>query len=184
MTELETIQHAKNYLDKLARGINPLNDQPVPEEELINNVRISRCFFYVSDVLRRVLENGGIGNAPRPKLPPFSIDHETLKGYVCTEEPLTISRIAERINELVDTTQMKKLSYSVVSKWLLEIGVLKEVELADGSHKKVPTEQGEQLGISLERRVNPYGREYKVVVYDRTAQQFVVDNLPELLEKP
>ena len=67
MTELETIQHAKNYLDKLARGINPLTDEPVPEEELINNVRISRCFFYVSDVLRRVLENGGVGSVPRAK---------------------------------------------------------------------------------------------------------------------
>lgn len=60
MTELETIQHAKNYIDKLAQGINPLTNQPVPEEELINNVRISRCFFFVSDVLRRVLENGGV----------------------------------------------------------------------------------------------------------------------------
>jgi hypothetical protein len=114
MTELETIQHAKNYLDKLARGINPLTDEPVPEEELINNVRISRCFFYVSDVLRRVLENGGVGSVPRAKLPPFRIGHETLKGYVFSEEPLAISRITERINALVDTTKMKKLSYSVI----------------------------------------------------------------------
>ena len=36
MTELETIQHAKNYLDKLAQGINPLTNEPVPEDELIN----------------------------------------------------------------------------------------------------------------------------------------------------
>ncbi len=183
MTELETIQHAKNYLDKLARGINPLTDEPVPEEELINNVRISRCFFYVSDVLRRVLENGGVGSVPRAKLPPFRIGHETLKGYVFSEEPLAISRITERINALVDTTKMKKLSYSVIVRWLMEIGILEEVEIAGGAHKKVPTEQGHALGLSLERRVSQNGREYEVVVYNRAAQQFVVDNLPELLEQ-
>ena len=31
MTELEKIQRAKMYLDKLANGINPLTDQPTPD---------------------------------------------------------------------------------------------------------------------------------------------------------
>ena len=39
------------------------------------------------------------------------------------------------------------------------------------------------MGITLEHRVSQYGKEYDVVVYDRSAQQFIVDNLPELLEK-
>lgn len=60
MTELEIMQHAKDYLDKLAKGIDPLTDREVPEGDIINNVRISRCLFYVSDVLRQVIENGGI----------------------------------------------------------------------------------------------------------------------------
>lgn len=46
MTELEIMQHAKGYLDKLAKGIDPLTDQEVPEDDVINNVRISRCLFY------------------------------------------------------------------------------------------------------------------------------------------
>ena len=183
MTELETIQHAKNYIDKLAQGINPLTNQPVPEEELINNVHISRCFFFVSDVLRRVLENGGVSTKSRPKLAAFQIDHETLTHFAYSGEPLAISRITERINELVDTTQTKKLSYNVIQNWLLEIGLLEEIELPDGKKKKRPSEQGRQVGISLEHRVNPYGKEYNVILYDRDAQQFIVDNLPELLEK-
>ena len=146
-------------------------------------MRISRCFFFVSDVLRQVLENGGVGSKSRPKLPAFHIDHETLKRYDYSDEPLAISRITERINNLVDTTQMKKLSYSVIRNWLLEIGLLEEIELTDGSKKKSPTERGKQMGITLEHRVSQYGKEYDVVVYDRSAQQFIVDNLPELLEK-
>ena len=31
MTELEKIAYAKSFIDKLAKGINPLNDMPIPE---------------------------------------------------------------------------------------------------------------------------------------------------------
>ena len=67
MTELEIMQRAKMYVDKLANGINPLTDQPAPEGDTVNQVRISRCLFYVSDVLRRVIENGGqVGGGSAP----------------------------------------------------------------------------------------------------------------------
>ena len=60
MTEVEKIAYAKTYIEKLANGINPLTDQPVPDSDSINNVRISRCLFYVSDLLRQIVENGGV----------------------------------------------------------------------------------------------------------------------------
>ena len=43
--QAEIMQHAKAYLDKLARGIDPLTGREVPEDEIINNVRISRRLF-------------------------------------------------------------------------------------------------------------------------------------------
>ena len=59
MTELETLKRAKMYVDKLANGVNPLNDEHVKDDDVINNVRISRCLFYVSSVLSKVIDNGG-----------------------------------------------------------------------------------------------------------------------------
>ena len=50
MTELEKIKRAKMYMDKLANGINLLDDTVVPDEDIVNQVRLSRCFFFVSDV--------------------------------------------------------------------------------------------------------------------------------------
>ena len=70
MTELEMIERAKMYMDKLANGVNPIDDTLAPEEDIINNVRLSRCFFFVSDVLRRVIENGGTEPARAKKRPP------------------------------------------------------------------------------------------------------------------
>lgn len=60
MTELETLERAKIYMEKLANGINPIDGSVIPDEDVVNNVRLSRCFFYVSDVLRQVIENGGV----------------------------------------------------------------------------------------------------------------------------
>ncbi|MBQ9769560.1 MAG: hypothetical protein IJW27_05085, partial [Clostridia bacterium] len=62
MTELEKIEYAKTFIDKLANGINPLDDSVINEEDIVNNVRLSRCFFFVSDILRQVIDNGGINN--------------------------------------------------------------------------------------------------------------------------
>ena len=45
MTELEKIAYAKMFIDKLANGINPLDDSKIPDGDIVNNVRLSRCFF-------------------------------------------------------------------------------------------------------------------------------------------
>ena len=60
MTELEKMQRAKMYIDKLANGINPIDDEPAADSDIINNVRLSRCLFYVSDILRQVIDNNGV----------------------------------------------------------------------------------------------------------------------------
>ena len=45
MTELEILERAKMYVDKLANGVNPLNDDPVKDDDVINNVRINSPNF-------------------------------------------------------------------------------------------------------------------------------------------
>ena len=79
MTELEKIEYTKSFIDKLANGINPLDGTPVPEGDLLNNVRISRCMFYVSNILRQVIENGGIKPQKKYKKVPFEITPEQLE---------------------------------------------------------------------------------------------------------
>ena len=45
MTELETMQRAKMYLDKLAQGIDPISGQEIPNDSVLNNVRLARWLF-------------------------------------------------------------------------------------------------------------------------------------------
>ena len=149
MTELQTLEHAKNYMGKLAHRINPLTNEPVPEDELINNVRISRCFFYVSDVLGKVLANGGISAAPvrNRDLPPFHITQEALRGFEYSDEPILVTHIANRINTLVDTASMKKLSGSTILRWLNSIGMVEEILTETGRKSKRPTVQGNAIAF-------------------------------------
>ena len=94
MTELEKIAYTKRFVDKLAEGINPMTDEQVPESELIRNPRISKCFAYVSDILRQVIENGGI--QPRGGGLPF--EPVSLEKFEYSDAPITVSEIARRIS--------------------------------------------------------------------------------------
>ena len=58
MTEIEIIARAQMYLEKLANGVNPLTNEEVAENDVVNNVRISRCLFYVSGILGQITSTG------------------------------------------------------------------------------------------------------------------------------
>ena len=182
MTELEKIERAKMYMDKLANGINPIDDTMAPDDDLINNVRLSRCFFFVSDVLRQVIENGGTKTAvnKKPKKLPLEIPIEKRSQFVYSEVPIPASEIAKRINALADNDTMQKLTYSGILTWLTEIGMMECALTPDGKHTKRPTKIGEETGISVEERTSSNGP-YQVVVYNNAAQHFIIDNLDAIL---
>lgn len=182
MTELEKIAYAKMFIDKLANGINPIDNQPVAENDVVNNVRLTRCFFYVSDVLRQVIENGGTDVVKKKTKAPFNITWEQLSNYHYSTSPISISEIARRINELIDTERMKKVTYKQLTTWLLSIGVLAEQTDESGKTSKYPTSDGEQLGISLVLRQSLRG-EYKVVVYNKDAQSFILNHLISMISE-
>ena len=145
MTELETIAHAKSYLEKMANGINPLTGEAVPETDLINQVRISRCLFFVSDILRKVIEQGGVRPPAKIQKIPFSISRETIDEFRFSDTPIPVSEITNRINALIDESNMKKLKYGSITGFLVDCGFLEVVIVSDGKTVKRPTEAGKKL---------------------------------------
>ena len=179
MTELETMQRAKMYMDKLAQGIDPITNQEVPEDSVLNNVRLARCFFYVSDVLGKVIDNGGVIGG-KPKLQAFNISPDQLAQVRVSQEPVRVTQLVDMIVAAVNNPQMKKLSTTTITNWLLEKGFLEKQMGPDGKSRRVPTQNGLMLGLSTETRQGQYG-EYQAVFYSTVAQQFVLDNLPDIL---
>lgn len=181
MTELEMINRAKTYIDKLANGVNPLTDEPVSENDIVNNVRISRCFFYISDLLRRFAEGGFPEAAKKGKKQPFIITEEQRKRFEFSETPISVSGIARRFNAAVNTEGAVQMRYSGITFWLIESGLLSVDRREDGREVKLPTAAGMELGISQEVRSGANGS-YTVVVYNENAQRYIVDNIDAILE--
>lgn len=181
MTELEMINRAKTYIDKLANGVNPLTDEPVSENDIVNNVRISRCFFYISDLLRRFAEGGFPEAAKKGKKQPFILTEEQRKRFEFSETPISVSEIARRFNAAVNTEGAVQMRYSGITFWLIESGLLSVDRREDGREVKLPTAAGMELGISQEVRSGANGS-YTVVVYNENAQRYIVDNIDAILE--
>ena len=181
MTELETLERAKTYMEKLANGINPIDGTVIPDEDVVNNVRLSRCFFYVADVLRQVIDNGGVASQKKVKKEPFFLSAERRDAFEFSETPISISEISRRINALSTSENMEKLSYKTIRDWLESLGMLENALDGNGKTTKRPTPQGESIGIRVESRTNLSGV-YFVVIYNRDAQSFIVDNLDAIIE--
>lgn len=181
MTDLEALERAKMYMEKLANGINPIDGSQIPDEEVVNNVRLSRCFFYVADVLRQVIENGGASKQKKEKKIPFALTMEGCSAFAFSPQPIPISELSKRINDLITDENMMKLSYRAIRDWLTSVGMLEEALNGEGKSTRHPTPQGEKIGIALESRMGQNGT-YFVVVYDLDAQHFIIDNLDAIVE--
>ena len=184
MTELEKIAYAKSFMDKLANGINPIDGSAIPDGDVANNVRLSRCFFYVSDILRQVVENGGITPAPIAKenkrgKEPYFLSPEQAAQFQYSDIPITLTEIFNRIVSVGPKSGVKKFPRGRLIKWLLCADLIEEVEIGN-TVVRSPTERGLEIGIFLEERQGQYGS-YYAVLYNRDAQQFIIDNIESIL---
>ena len=181
-TELETMKHAKEYIDKLANGIDPFSDKPVPDGDIINNVKLSRCFFYISGILEKVIENGGeaakpqVTEAVRPnKRGSVVITVEARVKFRCFINDVSLSTF-------IDSDVSVKLKGSAIADWLTVIGMLTEETLPNGKLKRVPTENGISEGIRLNEYFTPGGFPGYAIMLSPAAQQFVLDNIDAIAE--
>lgn len=182
MTELEKIEYTKDFIDKLASGINPLDDTPIPEGDLLNNVRISRCMFYVSDILRQVIDKKCFSKNTGDKgKTPFHITPAQLSEFQFSQEPIGVTEITKRINLLIDENVMKKLKVTSITEWLVDIDILYNETINNKNHKHA-TQKGTSIGISEEIYQGQYG-EYKKLIYNEAAQHFIINNIDCIIQK-
>lgn len=182
MTELEKIEYTKKFIDQLANGINPIDGKVIPENDIMNNVRMVRCMFYVSDILRQIIDNGGITSQKRTsggKKTDFSLNAEQRNSFPYSASPISISEITKRLNELKKDDSMKNITHNMITSWLVQSGILAE-EIDDGKTRKKPTETAYSLGITLEYREGINGL-YSVVLYNINAQHFILDNMDAVI---
>ncbi len=67
MTELDVMKRAKQYMDLLAQGVDPISRRRVPGDSVLSQPRLQKCFSYVSTVLQRDLQRELQKDQPAPQ---------------------------------------------------------------------------------------------------------------------
>ena len=180
--ELAMRERAKMYLDKLISGINPVDNTPITDDSVVHNPKVKNCFKYLSDYI------GEINSKERRRLlrgrrvNPFYLSAEQRLHIPIVNDAVSVSEFTDNINSIAKNDTMKPLKATSVTQWLVEKGFL-DVVKENGSNKKLPSQAGLQIGIFTETRHSARNHsEYLAVFYSKEAQQFIADNIGEIIE--
>ncbi|MEQ3194006.1 hypothetical protein AAA173_26945 [Enterocloster aldenensis] len=107
----------------------------------------------------------------------FYIYQEDLIRYVIKEDYTIISRLVQDLNNKYCEEGMKRLRTQSITDYLVVKGYL----VVGESGKKIPTKKGELLGIKQEYIIDEKGEKHKVNLYNRRAQEYILDNLYKII---
>lgn len=178
MADVEKLRKVKQCIDSLAEGLNPFTGQPLPEEDIVNDVRVSRSLFLASAFLQEQIQETTAKKTGKKQA--FRLSLAERERVAFSAQPISASELARRMNDVADTEDCKKISYRQITDWLVEVGMLKLVENTTGTQRRRPTDSGEKPGISVDNRVGQHGP-YQVVLYSEDAQRFIVDNVDAIV---
>ena len=109
---------ANDWVLKLANGINPLDGSIIPDGDIVNNVHISRCLFYVSELLGTLPQKGNKKSKEYEN--EFFIKPEDLEKVTIVERT-GIANFVREINKLIsDNTRPVSYGYLIVKEGKLE----------------------------------------------------------------
>ncbi|MDR1629385.1 MAG: hypothetical protein LBS36_04110 [Oscillospiraceae bacterium] len=179
MENKELTERAKLYMEQLASGKDPFSGENVPFDTLLSNERLQRCFSFVAGVLGEVIANGGVTKKTvvAGKLP-FAVSPEQQAQIELSEDAVGVNTLAKRIAAVLPP-EMKRLSGAQINTWCVLQGFLRE-DVYGGKPRKVSTPGGNRLGITTIDIKSPQGVEVKKNIFDKQAQQFVMERLNEI----
>jgi hypothetical protein len=178
VSEFEKVDKAKTVLLKIGKGINPLSGDPINDESFLNDPRIIRCFYFMTEVLDNV-SNGTYGR--NGKLMQFVISPEQKGMVVLPEGLIGVTEFSKHINLCIDQSISKKLTGVEINKRLRKIGVLgEETNTATGKSRTVSNPNSKEYGFEMITRTFN-GSEYDMVVMNDTGKRYLMEHLEEIM---
>lgn len=173
MYDLNKLKVAETYIKAMAEGYNPITNQSVSENDMINNIHISRCLFYVSDVLKSVISKEQ-RNSPAKSA--YFITQEQIETLKLFQHPVYIKELAVVLNTFSDENGCKRFQEKWVSEYMIKTGFMEYLD-----RFKVATEAGKNLGIITEEKESAKTGIYYTNRYTTAAQQFIIDNIEAIV---
>ena len=181
--DLEKLDKAIIYAERMADGRVPYSNQPI-ENDVLNNPNVIRSMYFIKEVLEEVRANDGVvgRRAGKSRAPASAFPFEVLDKFEYQSDK-PVSYVLRQFAELTGDQNIRVISAAKVNKWLEANGfITKTVVNESGEESWIPTEKGEEIGLVTEQRGEP-GREYTLVIYGKQAQEFLANNLKKITEE-
>lgn len=156
----------------------PSTNEELLEVSGVGQVKLKR---YGEVFLRAIAEfKPESDDMPATPLAEATTDQQ-LTAIELSDEAVTISVIADRLNCHILQCGQKKLTGAKINQWLISEGYLETVAGEADTNVRKPTTKGTDLGIAAEVRVIR-GVDCSVNFYNRAAQGFIVASVTDILQ--
>lgn len=189
--ESRILERAEQYMRKLSLGVNPLNEEALPDSDICKQERISKCLAYVADYLQQRLApkapqqtvKKNSKREPRPArkfaTAELNLSPEMLSKYEMTEEPVSLSGFVRRLNALLpEGSGMIPLIYSDVAEILTREGVLLKEPGEKGKDMNLPSPHGEEMGF-MRAEADIHGHHSVFTKCNAAAQKFILEKIQD-----
>lgn len=177
MTELQILKNAKACLELLAKGVDPLTKQPVPENDVVRKKGIIQYLNFIAERLQKDIQ--AEQKKEENAFVRFYVSPERTASFQAESEPVTITKIIKKINEGFAPDENGFIPSTAFSYWLESKGLLLRQPKEEGSYRRIASEKAADYGIT-----NTYAKNgnHKGVIYDTQAQQWIFDSMEEISE--
>lgn len=178
--DLEKLEVAMKYIDRMADGKNPVKNLPVENDSILNNPNVIRCMYFIKEVLTAVKDsNGMIGEkVAKPSKSPFP--YECLSSFQYIEDT-SITHFLAQLKSLSPDPNVRGIATKTVTSWLKSKGYLIDVmdKYTGKPHSEV-TDAGLDFGLYMEERTSTRG-DYLMIMYSQKAQEYLVANMEKIV---
>ena len=192
MTKRQIIQHAKDYLDLLAQGVDPISRSPIPEDSAACQPQLRKCFAYVSSILHEMLDHHGfvdLQDADAPdyelvaKKQPFHLTDEEKQKIYIVPTGTTPTVFLRYVNNVANLEKMERLTPKAVNTFLQKRGLLVSRKNPTMVQKTFwsPTPTAIAMGFVEITVTDPEtGEIHQQLRYSREAQEYLIQHLDEI----
>jgi hypothetical protein len=177
--EREKLAKAKEIVQKMAGGINPLNGAQIENDNVLNDPKMVRCLYFIQDVLEMAIDGRLRTSADAPA--DFVVTPSEIDRIQLPPGKIGVNEFAKCVNKVIDLNRSKKLTGMEINRRLKKMGALGEKVLDDGKKRTAMNERSHDFGIESEKR-NFNGNDYEMILFNARGKKFLLDNLEKILE--
>ena len=174
--ERAVLMRAKDYLEALSRAVDPLTGQAVPEDSVLSQPRLQKCFAFVAAYLDRE-----ITRACRSE--EYYLPDDEARRTLCVGEDVPAATFVKHLHDAALAHGQTPIPARWVNNWLIGLGLLDGYVESVFVERKVlrANDRSGEVGIYEKQGMTPRGELTSTLMFSTETQAWILDKLPEIV---